>query len=267
MQVMGGASGALIVEGIERVKPELAGLPERVFVIRDQNLLNPNAEPSPDATGKMPPVVLDADGDVKNTGTGTGKPALDLSLNFVPVPYPNYPPAVIRMKPGERQLWRVLNASAITYMSLQLLFAEQAQAMAVVAVDGIPLSHHSLGGAAKVLWQKHLGIPPGGRIEFLVTGPAEGVEASLVTRSVNTGPGGENDPTRPLATIVAKADAPEPRSRLQAAPIATALTDTAWLGDVQPARTRKLYFLRSAAGSEGPEQPNDIFSYCRWRYP
>jgi FtsP/CotA-like multicopper oxidase with cupredoxin domain len=259
VQVMGGASGALIVEGIERVKPELAGLPERVLVIRDQNLLHPDAEPSPDATGKMPPVVLDADGDVKNTGTGTGKPALDVSLNFVPVPYPNYPPAVIRMKPGERQLWRVLNASAITYMSLQLLFEGQAQAMGIVAVDGIPLSHHSLGGAAKVLWQKHLGIPPGGRMEFLVTGPAEGVEASLVTRSVNTGPGGENDPTRPLATIVAKADAPEPRSRLQLAPALTAPADTAWLGEVQPVRTRKLYFSEVLQDPQDPNSPTTFF--------
>ena len=42
-QVLGGASGALIVEGIERAIRVLAGLPERVFVIRDQDLLNPNA--------------------------------------------------------------------------------------------------------------------------------------------------------------------------------------------------------------------------------
>ena len=45
-QVLGGASGALIVEGIERAKPELAGLPERVFIIRDEDLTNPNAPPS-----------------------------------------------------------------------------------------------------------------------------------------------------------------------------------------------------------------------------
>ena len=79
-------------------------------MIRDQNLLNPDATPSTDAVKPLPPVVLDADGDVMNTGTGTGKPAKDLSLNFVPVPYPDYPPAVITMKPAERQLWRVLNA-------------------------------------------------------------------------------------------------------------------------------------------------------------
>jgi FtsP/CotA-like multicopper oxidase with cupredoxin domain len=40
-QVLGGASGALVIEGIERANPQLAGLPERVLVIRDQELLNP----------------------------------------------------------------------------------------------------------------------------------------------------------------------------------------------------------------------------------
>ena len=45
-QMLGGASGALIVEGIERAKSEVAGLPERVFIIRDQDLVNPNAPPS-----------------------------------------------------------------------------------------------------------------------------------------------------------------------------------------------------------------------------
>ena len=93
-QVAGGASGALIVEGIERANRELAGLPERVFVIRDQDLLNPQAEPP--KTSAVPPMVLhDAEGDILNTGTGLGKPAMDLSLNFVPVPFPDYTPAVI----------------------------------------------------------------------------------------------------------------------------------------------------------------------------
>ena len=51
-QVLGGASGALIVEGIERANPEVAALPERVFVIRDQDLLHPQAPPRP---RRLPP--------------------------------------------------------------------------------------------------------------------------------------------------------------------------------------------------------------------
>ena len=38
LQVLGGASGAIIIEGIERANKEVAGLPERVLIIRDQDL-------------------------------------------------------------------------------------------------------------------------------------------------------------------------------------------------------------------------------------
>ncbi len=105
-QVLGGASGALIVEGIERAKKEVAGLPERVFVIRDQDLMHPQAQPAA-SEPVVPKFMIDRDGDAANNGTGFGKPAKDLSINYVPVPYPDYPPGVIQMRPGERQLWRV----------------------------------------------------------------------------------------------------------------------------------------------------------------
>ena len=142
-QVLGGASGAIIVEGIERADKAVAGLPERVFVIRDQDLLNPNAPPS-----KWEPVVpkmlFDRDGDAANTGTGFGKPAKDLSINFVPVPYPDYQPAIIEMKPDEQQLWRVVNASGITYLNLEVLFGRAPQPLGLVAIDGVPLEYERL---------------------------------------------------------------------------------------------------------------------------
>ena len=142
-QVLGGASGAIIVEGIERADKAVAGLPERVLVIRDQDLLNPNAPPS-----KWEPVVpkmlFDRDGDAANTGTGFGKPAKDLSINFVPVPYPDYHPAIIEMKPDEQQLWRVVNASGITYLNLEVLFGRTPQPLGLVAIDGVPLNANGL---------------------------------------------------------------------------------------------------------------------------
>jgi hypothetical protein len=61
--VQGGASGAIIVEGIADIQPAVSGLPERVLIIRDQNVANP---------------------------PGSGPvPAWDVSLNYVPVPFPN----------------------------------------------------------------------------------------------------------------------------------------------------------------------------------
>ena len=45
-QVQGGATGALIVEGLQNVMPVLAGLPEHTFVIRDQLLPTSEANDS-----------------------------------------------------------------------------------------------------------------------------------------------------------------------------------------------------------------------------
>jgi FtsP/CotA-like multicopper oxidase with cupredoxin domain len=257
-QVLGGASGALIVEGIERANREVAGLPERVLIVRDQDLVNPNAPPSKSDSALAPPVMLDAEGDVMNTGTGTGKPAKDLSINFVPVPYPDYHPAVIAMKPSERQLWRVLNASAITYLNLQVAYNGVAQALGVVALDGVPINQNGVPGNS-VLWQTHLGVPPGGRIEFIVKGPAEGVKGTLVTRGVNTGSGGENDPERPLAIITASAKAPETQSTLAVNPAPLPAQGSTWLGNVKPVRTRKLFFSETLQNPNDPNSPTTFY--------
>jgi len=256
VQVLGGASGALIVEGLERAEPEVAGLPERVLVIRDQNLMHPDAPPS-----KFEPVVpkmfIDRDGDSANNGTGFGKPAKDLSVNFVPVPYPDYPPAMLRMKPGERQLWRVLNASAITYLNLAVLFDRAPQQLGIVAIDGVPLNENGRPANA-IEWRDHIGIPPGSRAEFIVSGPPAGVPGLLVTRTVDTGQGGENDPNRALIAIAAAADAPEPQSTLAAVGAPLPPRALPWLGDVAPVRVRKLYFSEKL---EDPNNPNSATTF------
>jgi len=255
-QVLGGASGAMIIEGIERANREVAGLPERVLVIRDQDLLNPDAPPSK-SEPVVPKMLIDRDGDSGNNGTGFGKPAKDLSIYFVPVPYPDYPTASIKMKSEERQLWRVLNASAITYLNLAVLFRRTAQQLGIVALDGVPLNEN--GNAANAIeWRDHIGVPPGARVEFIVKGPPAGVPGLLVTRTVDTGQGGENDPNRALATIAAADDAPEPRSMLAASPEPLPAPALPWLGSVTPARVRKLYFSEKL---EDPNNPNSATTF------
>ena len=255
-QVLGGASGALIVEGIERAVKAVAGLPERVLIIRDQDLLNPNAPPA-----KWEPVVpkmlIDRDGDAANNGTGYGKPAKDLSINFVPVPYPDYRPAVIEMKPEEQQLWRVLNASGITYLNLQLLYGQTPQPLGLVAMDGVPLNQNGLARDF-VDWQTHLGIPPGARMDFIVKGPPSGVSGLLVTKTVDTGPSGENDPNRALATVVASKDAVEP-SQLSAASSPLPPPQLPWLGTVTPVRTRRLYFSEKLVDPNDPTSATEFY--------
>ncbi len=256
VQVLGGASGALIIEGLERADPVVAGLPERVLVIRDQELLNPDAPPSK-SEPVVPKMLIDRDGDAANNGTGFGKPAKDLSINFVPVPYPDYPSAQIRMRPGERQLWRVLNASAVTYLNLALLFGRAPQQLGLVAIDGVAVNAAG-ASAPQVQWHDHLGIPPGGRAEFIVTGPPAGTPALLVTRTVDTGQGGENDPNRALATVLASADAPELHSRLPPSAAPLPAPARPWLGSVAPVRVRKLYFSEKLSD---PANPNSATTF------
>jgi len=261
-QVLGGASGALIVEGIERADKAVAGLPERVLIIRDQDLLNPSAPPA-----KWEPVVpkmlIDRDGDAANNGTGYGKPAKDLSINFVPAPYPDYRPAVIEMKPEEQQLWRVLNASGITYLNLQLLYGQTPQPLGLVAMDGVPLNQSGLARDF-VDWQSHLGVPPGARVEFIVKGPPSGVSGLLVTKTVDTGPSGENDPNRAIATvvtsmIVASKDAVEPSSQLPASSSPLPPPQLPWLGGVAPVRTRRLYFSEKLVDPNDPTSATEFY--------
>ena len=260
-QVLGGASGALIVEGIERAKPELAGIPERVFIIRDEDLMNPNATPSK-SEPVVPKFLVDRDGDAANTGTGFGKPAKDLSINYVPVPYPDYPPATIQMRPGERQLWRVLNASAITYLHLEVLSNRVPQPLGVVAMDGVPIGARGAESSVPqepVSLQTHLVIPPGARVEFVVTGPPAGETGLLVTRTVDTGPGGENDPNRALARIETATDAPEPRAHLESSPKPLPSPAQPWLGDVMPVRVRHLYFSEKLADPNDPTSAVEFY--------
>jgi FtsP/CotA-like multicopper oxidase with cupredoxin domain len=253
VQVLGGASGALVIEGLERAQHDVAGLPERVFVVRDQDLVNPDATPL-DTAPSAPRPVLDADGEVLNTGVGTGKPAKDLSLNFVTVSYPEYKAGVIHMKPSERQLWRVINASAITYLNLQVLYDGLPQQLEIVAMDGVPLNENGLD-ATGVVWENHVGLPPGGRAEFVLKGPVEGAKAVFLTRSVNTGTAGENDPIRPLVTIVAAPTASEPRLSLSTNTEPLPKPTLPWVGNVTPVRTRKLYFTETPSDPKDPNSP------------
>ena len=257
-QVLGGASGAMIIEGIERADRSLAGMPERTLVIRDQDLLNPDAPPS-----KSEPVIsknlVDNDGDAANTGTGFGKPSKDLSVNFVPVPYPDYPPATLAMKPGQRQLWRVLNASAITYLNLALLFRNAPQPLGIVGIDGTPIRFQGSPSPA-VQRVDHIGVPPGARVEFIVEGPPLGVPALLVTRAVDTGPAGENDPNRALVSIKAATNAPDPQAALPAHTEPLPSPSRPWLGNVAPARVRKLFFSEQQEESQRPEQSHQVLS-------
>ena len=210
-QVQGGAAGALIVEGIERAVPAVRTLPQRVLVLRDQNLT-----------------------DVRFHNPDT--PAWDLSVNYVPILYPQYRPAIIQTKPSQRELWRVVNGGGDTILNLQLLVKGAPQTVQLVAIDGVPLAR----GTSESQSTTNIELPPGARVEFIVSAPAVGEQAELVTTKWDTGIEGDSDPARPIATVVSSNDAPEP-----AAPAKEKVLP--WRGSVTRGGTqqhveRRLYF-------------------------
>jgi FtsP/CotA-like multicopper oxidase with cupredoxin domain len=102
-------------------------------------------------------------------------------------------------------------------------------------------------------------VPPAGRVEFILKAPPLGAHAVFQTHGVDTGPAGENDPSRPLATIVAKADAAEPLVKLATAPVPFPRPSLAALSAVAPARTRKLYFSEQPQNPSDPKSPTVFF--------
>jgi FtsP/CotA-like multicopper oxidase with cupredoxin domain len=186
-QVLGGASGALIVQGLEQKAKE------RILILRDQ--LQPGQQ-----LNYMEP------------GEESEK---DVSINFVPVTAPLFTPATIKSSAGQREFWRVLNASADTYFDLE-------QPMDLIALDGASLP--------QVSHRNDILIPPGGRAEFLVTG----ANGQLISKAYDTGTGGEKTPRRVLANIVARGESFGVSTRearvIPAPPI-----------QLKPVRTRRLY--------------------------
>ena len=168
-QVVGGASGALIVEGIENANREAAGLPERVLVIRDQDLLNPNAAPSSGAKGSCSAARSRwRCAKHRQRFRQAGERSVGKFRGFAVSRLPRRDHSD---EAGSARIVARRERFVHTYLNLQLLFAGKPQTFGIVGVDGIPINQNGLGGNDLVVWQNHLGVPPGGRMEFVVTGP------------------------------------------------------------------------------------------------
>jgi FtsP/CotA-like multicopper oxidase with cupredoxin domain len=220
--LQGGGSGAIVVEGIQNFQPAVNGLDQQIIMIRDQNVAG-------------------------NPAPGGNIPSWDLTLNGIPIAYPEEIPAVIKMTTGEKQLWRVANSAADTILDLQVLFDGVPQTLQIVAFDGVPTGSQDGAGQGTIVNATDILLPTAGRAEFIVTPPASTVKnASLVTLDIDTGPDGDNDPQRTLATI---STAPgSAASASNAARSVTAAVGQNWkerfegLASATPVTARNLYF-------------------------
>jgi FtsP/CotA-like multicopper oxidase with cupredoxin domain len=209
-QIVGGAAGALIVEGIEKVRPEVAGLTQRVLVIRQKAV------------------------------PGGGDESSVLSINFVP-DYENLAP-VIMTKPLEQQFWRVVNASSLSFVQLQVEAHTVAKTLRLIALDGVPLS--AVRNVKTVL------IPPAGRAEFIIEGPPANQNEQFLDLGYDTGPTGDSNPVALLANIVASNSASVTLPRIPAPTKRETVKRFAGLSSQTPAKTRKLYFSENSDGTQ-----------------
>ena len=188
--LLGGASGALVVDGIENTQPAVSGLRQRVLLIRDQTQLQGLAE----GPGNC----------------GVDVPFQDISVNYVPIDSHQstggnvtFTPAALHMNPGETQFWRVSNSTADTILDLQVLYDGVPQTLRVAAIDAVPVNSQDGTQTGHLIPVSRFRLPVAGRVEFLVKAPAPGVRvAQLITNNINTGPQGDCDPTRAIFNVV-----------------------------------------------------------------
>lgn len=184
-EVGNGMAGAIVVEGIADEVPQTAGLRERVIILGDvpndssfaageqakarRALTIRRAQDNDEAAGAC---GAEADG----TPTINGKPL-----------------ASIGIKPGETELFRVVNASGHRHFNLSFDGAP----ITLVGQDGVPL--HDYPGAPATLSMNSVVVPPAGRVEFLITGRAQPM--SMTSLCYNAGPAGDANPQAVLGVL------------------------------------------------------------------
>ncbi len=193
----------------------MAGLAERVFVIRQQFLV-------PWVPGPY-----------------------QLSINYQVAPLLGFEP-LIQMKPGEKQFWRVANATLQNFLQLQVVVNGQPQQLEMIALDGYPLP--------QTRKQNQILIPPAGRAEFIVSAPPSGASASLITNTYSTGPTGNLDQGQTLANIELSNSAVAAHVPAASTPGNPADLKFANLAEQPVTAQRKIYFSEEFGGTNGPIQ-------------
>jgi suppressor of ftsI len=247
-QVTSGISGALIVDGLEQRVPQLRGMKQTLLILRDAQDW-PNIEKIPwyarakvilgqralarkvginnygptDPDDVTPGRHCESEAGLVTTIEGTQNGALSLS-------------------PGERQLFRVLNAAAGRVFDL----AVDGERLGLVAVDGYALNAYP--GTPSIAWVDHIVLPAGGRAEFIVTGQER--QAILRSRCFDAGPLGDRNPEIALAKLTPGASSTGRKQESPAA-VATGAADrsnTASIPLAKPVVQRRVIFTEDNNG-------------------
>jgi suppressor of ftsI len=255
VQDLDGMSGAIVVEGIERYVPEVTNMRERILVLRDLVL------PTDGARRKT--VMESMAMQTSRCGSESENPERAFTVNGSVRPQ-------IDIAPGEHQFWRIVNASPDLYADLEL----DSASFNVVALDGMPLAYHN--PASRTRSMNHVLLPPAGRVEAIVIGPAANSHAVLRSRCFDTGADGDPNPAMVLADIVSTTTANvQVRPALGGAPVNTTFSP-AVLKHVESGEPQFVVtFTEDKQGfyingqkfemNSGPMLTVDVGSLQRWR--
>jgi suppressor of ftsI len=189
-QVLDGMSGAIVIEGMERYVPQHRNLPEQILIVRGRSI-----EHDPQAAA-----LLRRAGVSSRCGSEVEAPEEIFTVNGAVRPR-------VAIAPGERQFWRIVNASADRYLDLQV----SGEPIEIVALDGMPIAYHEPAHPTRSA--NHVLVPPAGRLEGIVTGPPAAANAAFRSLCVDTGADGDPNPGMVLADIVPRGRSAEPLPR------------------------------------------------------
>ncbi len=180
-----GMSGAIIIDGLTRHLPGLAKMKQRLIIVRATGIGGEDTAATEMSDDGMPEMsgMSNPGGAVPlhtNTAPCTTKDGLHVTLNGATHP-------VITIAPGEKQFFRVVNATGHKTLRLNV----EGEKVEVVAIDGFALDTYP--GTPPTLTESSVVMPPASRAEFVVTGPASG-RTKFQTLCYNTGPNGDPDP-------------------------------------------------------------------------
>jgi FtsP/CotA-like multicopper oxidase with cupredoxin domain len=260
---LGGAAGLILIEGIQNVHPEVAGMSEHIIAIRNNHLAAS---------------VLSATANDPHDPT----PSMDLSINYIPIPFVPHsssvsytpPPPRLIMDPDQPQFLRVGNLGADVVLNLQVVYDDVPQQLTVVAYDGVPVD--------TLYTATELYLPPGGRVEFVMTSPTKAVKhAEMLTTQVNVGTVVEAEPRRTLLRfdVLDPVYAPSRRYVPAFDPNAPSLYERARdVAATLPNVTRRLHFFEAPVDPTNPNseitffitvqgQPEQAFNYSQRGHP
>ncbi len=194
-EVSAGISGAIVVEGIQEHLPALAAMKERILILRDVPIGRDIVDDDMPMNGmSLHPIAAARSRQATNSSNPCrNEKGMWTTMNRQPL-------GSIGIGAGERQFFRVVNASAGRYYDLSV----DGSPMQVVAFDGVPLD--ALPGNPTSRTVQHVVIPPAGRAEFVVTG--SGKAGVLRSACFDSGATGDPDPPAILANIVPTSGAP-----------------------------------------------------------